>query len=173
MQFQVPQFIDVQDKIVGPFTLKQFLYIASAAGISFILFFIVQTWLWFLLSAPLMAIGAGLAFVKINGIPLPKVINSATFFYWKPRTYVWQPKNPLILKTEENLEKELGAKFSLERLITGLALKSAWQYVQTGSKPQPEAAPKVTETKYHPQGKFQIYHKITGERRVAKRVDYR
>ncbi|GAH87221.1 unnamed protein product, partial [marine sediment metagenome] len=31
MQFQVPQYIDIEDKVIGPFTIKQFLYIVVAA----------------------------------------------------------------------------------------------------------------------------------------------
>ena len=37
MQFKVPQFIDMEDKIVGPLTLKQFAYILGAGGFSFLL----------------------------------------------------------------------------------------------------------------------------------------
>ncbi len=33
MRFEVPQFIDVEDKIFGPFTFKQFLYLAGGAGL--------------------------------------------------------------------------------------------------------------------------------------------
>ena len=34
MMFSVPQFIDVEDKIIGPLTLKQFIYLAGGAGLS-------------------------------------------------------------------------------------------------------------------------------------------
>jgi hypothetical protein len=36
MQFQVPQFLDVEDKIIGPFTIKQFLYLAGGAGFAYL-----------------------------------------------------------------------------------------------------------------------------------------
>ena len=35
MQFQVPQFLDVEDKIVGPFTIKQFIYLAGGVGMGY------------------------------------------------------------------------------------------------------------------------------------------
>jgi hypothetical protein len=38
MRFQVPQFTDVEDKIVGPLTLKQFVYLAGAGGGCIILY---------------------------------------------------------------------------------------------------------------------------------------
>ncbi|MBP6904759.1 MAG: PrgI family protein, partial [Candidatus Pacebacteria bacterium] len=32
MQFKVPQFIDIEDKVFGPFTFRQFAYLAGGAG---------------------------------------------------------------------------------------------------------------------------------------------
>ena len=37
MQFQVPQFIEIEDKIIGPFTVKQFIYLVGGAGMDFII----------------------------------------------------------------------------------------------------------------------------------------
>ena len=36
MQFQVPQFIEVEDKIFGPLTFKQFVYVAGGAGLAYL-----------------------------------------------------------------------------------------------------------------------------------------
>ena len=38
MQFKVPQFLDIEDKIFGPFTFKEFVYLAGGAGLCFILY---------------------------------------------------------------------------------------------------------------------------------------
>ncbi|MFB6212783.1 MAG: PrgI family mobile element protein, partial [Candidatus Magasanikbacteria bacterium] len=38
-KFQVPQFIEQKPKIVGPLTLQQFIYLASAAAVSFLSFY--------------------------------------------------------------------------------------------------------------------------------------
>ena len=64
MLFQLPQFIETEDKIVGPFSLKQFLYVGVAFGISAILYFLVKTWVWLVLSTPL--VGAAIAFAFSN-----------------------------------------------------------------------------------------------------------
>jgi len=32
MRFEVPQFIEVEDKIFGPFTWKQFIYLMGGEG---------------------------------------------------------------------------------------------------------------------------------------------
>ena len=103
MQFQIPQFIETEDKIVGPFSLRQFLYVGGAGAVSFLLFFTVQIWLWGLISVFLLGISLALAFIKINGRPLINVILSAISFYWQPQTYLWQPDRPKI-KKEESLK---------------------------------------------------------------------
>ena len=38
MQFKVPQFLDIEDKIFGPFTFKEFVYLAGGAGLCFVLY---------------------------------------------------------------------------------------------------------------------------------------
>lgn len=169
MQFQVPQFIEVEDKLIGPLTLKQFLYIAAAGGLSFVLFFYVQMWLWFILSIFLTAAAASLAFLKINGRPLIHVILSAISFYWQPQTYVWQPEHPKLPKTQSTLEK-FSKGMSLEKIVSGLSLRNVWQNVQTGSKTFVEEGQRGFQ---RAKERYEIIHKLSGERRAIKRVDYR
>lgn len=165
MQFQVPQFIETEDKIVGPLSIRQFIYIVVAAGISMILYFSVRAWLWMILSLPLLGLGAAMAFIKVNGRPFSKFMGATLSYYWKPQTYVWQPDQPQLPKTPEAVKKSVG--FSVEKLFAGMALKKAWGTVQIGSQ-APEVKP-ARERSEH----YQIFHKITGEHEAAKRVDYR
>lgn len=90
MQFQVPQFLDVEDKIFGPLTLKQFLYIAAAAAISFILFFALEEWLWVICTGIVGLIAITLAFVKFNGRPAIYMFLSLIKYAWFPKLYLWQ-----------------------------------------------------------------------------------
>jgi len=170
MQFQVPQFIEAEDKIVGPLSLKQFAYFGGTIGASLLLFFILNTWLWFILSVILVGGGGALAFIKINGRPLPRVALAALHFYWQPQKYVWQPENPALQKDEGTLKSMFGDKFSLESIVRGAALKSAWTQVQVGGS---ESAEKAKAGVRHLKEKYEIFHALTGERRAAKRVDYR
>jgi len=167
MQFQVPQFIETEDKIVGPMTLRQFLYIGSAAGIGFLLFFIVELWLWFLITAALIALGVALAFVKVNGRSFLEVVTSALRFYWRPQIFVWKPK-----KEQRSPQEEVKARpsFSLESLAQGMALKKTWQKLQTAKdEPREEKEKKTKKVRE----RYQIFEKLTGERQAARRVDYR
>jgi type IV secretory pathway VirB10-like protein len=89
MQFQIPQFIETESKIIGPMTLKQFAYIGVTGLIIFLLFFILKTAVWAFLSAIIAAIGLGLAFIKYNGQKLPTILRSAIVYIWRPKFYLW------------------------------------------------------------------------------------
>ncbi len=168
MQFQVPQYIDVEDKIVGPLTLKQFLYIGGAVGLSMLLFFIVKLWLWLILSIFMISGAVALAMIKINGQPLIRIAVSAIGFYWKPQTYVWQSENK---KKETGLPAQKSEQgFSLESIVSGMALRKSWQNLQTGSKAGSGEGGWIA--KRGPE-RYEIIKKITGERQAARRVDYR
>src|SRR5665213_1936700 len=96
MQFQVPQFIETEDKIVGPLSLRQFAYIGGAFLLSALLYFSLQLWLCIIGSIILFSIAFALAFVKIEGRTFASVLLSAFNFYWKPQTYVWQAEHPVV-----------------------------------------------------------------------------
>jgi len=166
MQFQVPQFIETEDKIIGPLTIRQFIYIAVAGGISAILYFVVQTWLWAFLSLLLLSIAISFAFIKIEGRPLAHIAISALSFYWRPQTYVWQPEHPQMPKSAESMKKLETPGFSLESIIRGLALHKTWQDLQTGTKAKPMFGKKVSE-------RYEIFRRLSGEKQAARRVDYR
>jgi hypothetical protein len=93
MQYQVPQFIDTEDNLVGPFSLRQFIYVGGAGVICGICYFFVQTWLFVIVTIIALGGAFALAFLKINGRPLIKVAAAAFNFYWKPQTYVWKPEH--------------------------------------------------------------------------------
>lgn len=169
MQFQVPQFIETEDKIVGPLSLRQFIYIAVAGGMCFILFFAVKTWLWFILTVLLAAISFSLAFLKVNGQPLVKVVMAGARFFWKPQTFVWQPERRTERKEADSQPEK--PVFSLQDIMAGMALRSTWQKLQTGSRKSPAEEVKPITQKI--KERYQIFEKITGERQAARRVDYR
>ncbi len=88
-QFTVPQFIDVESKIIGPITTRQFLIILAAAvvvGISYKLF---DFSLFLTIAVVVLIITAVLAFVKVNGRPFHYFILNITQTLRRPGTRVW------------------------------------------------------------------------------------
>lgn len=90
MRFQVPQFTDVEDKVIGPLTFKQFIYLAGATGAAIVAY----SFLPFFLAAPLIvligAFGASLAFYKINNRPFIRAVESFLRYIIKSKLYIWK-----------------------------------------------------------------------------------
>lgn len=102
MQFRVPQFIDIEDKVIGPLTIKQFGYIVGAGGISFIIWtFVPIRFFAILLIIPVVALFLALAFVKYNNRSFGELLESAFTYYTGAKIYTWkQPSNqPLAEET--------------------------------------------------------------------------
>jgi len=103
MQYQIPQFIDIEDRIIGPLTLKQFMYLAAAAAIILISWFLFTFWFWFLTSIPVAAFALALAFLKVNGRPFIFFIFSFFAYIFRPRLYVWTQKRGETEKPEAQI----------------------------------------------------------------------
>ncbi|HVB20144.1 MAG TPA: PrgI family protein [Candidatus Paceibacterota bacterium] len=94
MEYQVPQFIEVEDKIIGPLTLKQFIYVAGATGLCVIFFAYLPPIVALLFSAPIAALAAGLAFYKVNGKPFIEVIEAGFNYYTGSKLFLWKHTAP-------------------------------------------------------------------------------
>jgi hypothetical protein len=104
MQFRVPQFIDMEDKIFGPFTLKQFAYLLGAGGFGFLIWTIIPIkFIAFILIIPVSGFFIALAFVKINNRPLLDMIESAFTYYTGSKVYTW--KQPVPMEKATRIEK--------------------------------------------------------------------
>ena len=123
MRFQVPQYIEVEDKIFGPLTFKQFIYIAGAIGIAVVLFTLLPKFLAILIAIPVVALGAALAFFKVNDRPFTLIMEDFFKFYLGSRLYIW--KKEANKASEERNSIEPGK--SLEQLtvpkLSGSKLK--------------------------------------------------
>ncbi len=92
MRFQVPQFIDVEDKIFGPFTFKQFIYLAGGAGSAYALYKLLPIYISIILILPIIGIALALTFYKVNGKPFIEVLQSAAGYYLKSKLFIWKQR---------------------------------------------------------------------------------
>lgn len=91
MRFQVPQFIEVEDKIFGPLTLKQFIFMAGGAGLSFVVYIFINNLVFSLIPiVAIMAISTAFAFYRINNRPFINVVESAFKYYFTDKLYIWK-----------------------------------------------------------------------------------
>lgn len=93
-QYQVPQFITIEDRVIGPLTLKQFGFLGAGAALIFVFHYLLVPLLFYPLAALIGGFSAALAFMKINQQPFPMVIRRAFLFFIRPRLYLWKKEVP-------------------------------------------------------------------------------
>lgn len=104
MQFQVPQFIEVEDKIVGPLTFKQFVFIAGGLGMAYVFSRILPLFAAAPLIVGILGFAAALAFMQINGRPFLLALENGFYYFLHPKLYLWnneRSKKPVIKKAQE------------------------------------------------------------------------
>lgn len=161
--FQVPQFIEEKSKIIGPLTIGQFAYVATGGLLIFIAFKLLTFTPWFLFSFVIAIASVALAFVKINGQDLPHILLSGFSYLWRPRIYTWQ--RPVVTS-----EMDMPGLQKLEAMRRNMSIQDKLQElalsVVTGKI--------FSENKTNNSGgeRYQAVTYLTGEKKLAKRVDF-
>jgi hypothetical protein len=96
MRFEVPQFINIPDKLFGPFTFKQALYLVGGGGMVFILYRALPTFAAVLLGVPIAAFALSLVFYKPNGRPFMVMVESFIIYSFNQKFYLWRQAEPKI-----------------------------------------------------------------------------
>lgn len=88
-QFVVPQFIDVEDKILGPITTRQFAILMISALVCFIVYKLL--YIWYAVAVDVVLLGSALivAFVRINGQPFHYFLLNFLQTFRRPDVRVW------------------------------------------------------------------------------------
>ena len=90
MQYQIPQFIEVEDQIFGSLTLKQFIYVVGGGGMAYASLHFLNIFIG-LPIAILIGIFAGmLAFYKLNKRPFIDTVESALKYFFSGKLYIWK-----------------------------------------------------------------------------------
>ena len=90
MQFQIPQFIEIEDKIFGPLMFKQGMYLGGGAAMCFVMYKILP---FILAVVGIMIVGGfslALAFYKINNKSFIEIVESAIAYTFNKKLYIWK-----------------------------------------------------------------------------------
>jgi hypothetical protein len=90
MYFQVPQFIDIEDKIFGPLTFKQFIYVLGGGAAVFVLFKLLPNLIAFIIAAPILVFALALAFYKVNNRPFVEIVQAWVAYKLGTKLYTWK-----------------------------------------------------------------------------------
>jgi hypothetical protein len=123
-QYKVPQDVEADDKLIGPFSFRQFIYLvvtAALGGIGFLLFRVFP--LLVIIPAPFMIFFVILALPIKKDQPMETYLSAVVSFYMKPRTRLWTPgqgETTIVItapkKTDEVRTKGLSEEEAVHRL---------------------------------------------------------
>lgn len=127
MRYQVPQFIEVEDKIFGPFTFRQFIYMAGGAGICFIAYRTLPLFWAIFIMVPAGGFAGALAFYKPNNRPFINTIESAFNYLITQKLYIWRKVDKKIEpKTVAEVLEEAKTSISVPKLSESHLKDLAW-----------------------------------------------
>jgi len=142
MEYQVPQFIEIEDKIIGPLTLKQFIYLAGGTGLCVVLFIYLPIYLALLFGAPVAALALALAFYRVNGKSFIEVLEAGFSYYVGSKLFLWRhesSRNPAPPKTPSLAPERRGdsriSRGKLSELAWSLDVSVGGGSVRDGGKP--------------------------------------
>ncbi len=104
MRYQVPQFIEFESQIIGPLTIKQFIYLLGGAGGTYIFYKTFGIFPGIIFIVILWGLAGSLAFVKINNKDFIDILAAAFSYMIKSKLYIWEKKDKPITKEVEKTE---------------------------------------------------------------------
>jgi len=137
MQFEVPQFIEIEDKIFGPLTWRQFLYMGGGGLMAAVMFLTMPFVVFVVVGIPLGAIAFALAFFPVNNRPFSDFLGSMYSYATKQKVYHWRQSqdvvhkndpttnvtNPIYLADHPNTKKRSVASLSRQLELNALQKK--------------------------------------------------
>jgi len=110
MRFIVPQFIDIEPKIIGPISARQFLILVLTGGVIFICYKLADFSLFVIEAVILFALGGTFAFLKVNGQPVHLFLLNLLQSLRKPKSRVWfkegeEAKEMILPEKKEKVEE--------------------------------------------------------------------
>src|SRR3989344_1626187 len=121
MQFKVPQFLDIEDKIFGPFTFKEFAYLAGGAGLCYVLYKLLGLALGLLPMAVIALFSLTLTFYRPNNKPFIEMLQSFLKYITQSKLYIWKrrksgEKGQITNEGKSELMNQSGARLNRSKL---------------------------------------------------------
>lgn len=140
MQFHIPQYIDIEDKLFGPLTLKQAIYVAGGGGGIYLVWRLVP---FVFISAPLIfciaALTWALAFYPKEklGKPFIEILEAGFNYMMHDKLYTWKKttKEAVAGKEEEFISSQ---PFSTPSVPTGKLSSTSFNLDVRGPKVEEE-----------------------------------
>ena len=126
MQFKVPQFLDIEDKIFGPFTFKEFIYLVGGAGLCFVLYKLLGLVLGAIPILSVAALSVALARYRPNNKPFIDMIEAGFGYLTQSKLYIWKRRQAEIQQPDKIKSKEIIMNRDMVRLGGNKLRDLAW-----------------------------------------------
>lgn len=128
MRFEVPQFIDIEDKIIGPLTWKQFVYVAGGSGILLVLYLTAPFIVFAIVGLPVGALAFSLAFHRVNNRPFSFFLESFFNYFTNKKLYLWRKERVQTIVQKEVTEEDPSTTLSYTKKGSLAALASKLEH---------------------------------------------
>lgn len=116
MLVNVPQYIDVEDKIAGPLTAKQLGWLFGMGAVMFFLWTTLEKAMFYVACIPVATVFVALAFYRPFGRPLMTLVGNSINFFVNPKMFIWKreykkvAEAPVRSKDEKKVDVEMRAR---------------------------------------------------------------
>ncbi len=123
-QYKVPQDVEADDKLLGPFSFRQFVYLLIAGGLLALLVGLFQLFpLLAIIPAPFILLFLALALPLKKDQPMETYLVAVVSYYLKPKQRFWKPgqaDTPILImapkKVEDKRTRDLSEEEASHRL---------------------------------------------------------
>jgi hypothetical protein len=129
MLINVPQYIDVEDKVAGPLTMKQLGWLIALGIILLILWNMVPFPGSLVIGFPIAVIFIALAFFKPYGQPMGSFVIFGIMYFFRPKVYVWKRAPQNIINIPQKAQKT--ENFSQDKHLSSDSLKNLAQLLDS------------------------------------------
>lgn len=137
-RFKIPQNIDVEDKIIGPFTLRQFLYMIGGGILIYFLYLSlgsINMFLFVITAVPTALLVIALVFIKINERPFLDFFLYFIQFVVDPKVRTWEKstkvRSMMIQGREESEQSKKNVRGNVDKGVVKSRLSELSMIVDT------------------------------------------
>ena len=109
-KYKVPQDVEADDKLIGPFGFRQFVYLLIAGGLAAVAVGLFQIFpLLAIIPVPPILLFAALALPLKKDQPMETYLAAVVSYYLKPRNRIWMPgqkENPITITAPKKVDNE-------------------------------------------------------------------
>jgi hypothetical protein len=114
-QYNIPQFVDSEDKIIGPITIRQFAVLAIGVVIGgFLWYFKPNIPVFIITIIPVVVASITFAFIKINGQNFDIFLTNVSIYILKPKLFLWSRDIDTTRSVIKNIIQKKKASFVRE-----------------------------------------------------------